>query len=185
MEISELKPLTYSIILNKNNDKQTVLNLEKLVTEFKLDIKLEDNIPHKTNASAFISKSFYQIQNLDKPDKTDFSYNYPPKGPIETNFICLYCKKEGPNYHKENCRRPFNSSLVLSRETSRFPGAEEGTEYELIVKKSGQKKIVSKRARSETFTDNVEIYYENEYTQRCIIRVSRTGTINIISASLK
>ena len=46
MEISELKPLTYSIILNKNNDKQTVLNLEKLVTEFKLDIKLEDNIPH-------------------------------------------------------------------------------------------------------------------------------------------
>ena len=185
MEISELKPLTYSIILNKNNDKQTVLNLEKLVTEFKLDIKLEDNIPHKTNASAFISKSFYQIQNLDKPDKTDFSYNYPPKGPIETNFICLYCKKEGPNYHKENCRRPFNSSLVLSRETTRFPGAEEGTEYELIVKKSGQKKIVSKRARSETFTDNVEIYYENEYTQRCIIRVSRTGTINIISASLK
>jgi hypothetical protein len=171
------------MILNKKG-KESVLNLEKLVTNFKLDIKVHGNSVEKLHVPAFISKSYYQIQNLNKPNKLDFSYNYPPKGPIEKDFTCLYCEREGPNYHKESCNRPFNSSLVLYRETNKYPGAEIGTRYELIVKKSGQKKIVSKRARSETFTDNVEIFYENENEQQTVIRVSRNGTINIISASL-
>ena len=183
--ISKLKPLTYSMLINQDKkNKLTVLNLKDLVTNFELDITLKDNISQIKHYPAFISKSYYQIQNLDKPDKLDFSYNYPPKGPIELGFICPYCEREGSNYHKENCRRPFNSSLVLANKTSLFPGAEEGTSYELIVKKSGQKKIISKRARSETFTDNVEIFYENEKKQQAVIRVSRNGTINIISASI-
>ena len=183
--ISDLIPLTYSMLINQDKkNKTTVLHLEKLVTNFKLDITLKNNVSEIKSIPAFISKSYYQIQNLDKPDKSDFSYNYPPKGPIESNFMCQYCEKEGPSYHTESCRRPFNTSLILINETSKYPGAEVGTSYDLLVKKSGQKKIVSKRARSQMFTDNVEIFYQNENEQQTVIRISRNGTINIISASM-
>ena len=182
--ISELRPLTYSMLINKSKNKESVFNLEQLVTNFSLDISITDNVVNIDKLPAFISKSYYQIQNFNKPDKLDFSYNYPPKGPIQSDFICPYCERKGPNYHKESCRRPFNSSLVLDHTTTRYPGAEPGTQYSLLVKKSGQKKIVSKRARSQTFTDNVEIFYENENEQQSVIRVSRNGTINIISASM-
>jgi len=172
------------LINKKSKTKDDILNLEKLVTNFQLDITLKDNVPELKSVPAFISKSYYQIQNLNRADKSDFSYNYPPKGPIEPGFMCVYCEREGPNYHKESCRRPFNSSLVLSRVSDRFKGAEEGTRYDLLVKKSGQKKIVSKRARSQTFTDNVEILYENEMGQHTTVRISRNGVINIISAQM-
>ena len=183
--ISGLRPLTYSMLINRDKkNKSTVLNLERLVLGFKLDIKPKNGGYELDKVPAFISKSYYEIQNLDKPDKQGFSYNFPPKGPIPIDFICLYCKNKGPDYHKETCKRPFNSSLILENTSSRFPGAEEGTQYSLIVKKSGQKKVVSKRPRSETFTDNVEIIYENELGQQTTIRISRNGTINIISAQI-
>ena len=55
--ISELKPLTYSMLINQDKkNKSTVLNLQKLVTDFKLDIKLSNNVVEKTNVNAFISK---------------------------------------------------------------------------------------------------------------------------------
>jgi hypothetical protein len=104
-------------------------------------------------------------------------------GPIEVDFKCPFCERTGPSFHETNCTRPFESSLVLARETSRFKGATVGTPYKLLVKKSGQQKIISKRVRSEKFTDNVEIKYENEYQRQAVIRISRNGTINIISAS--
>jgi len=182
-DISPLVPLTYSMLINKSTSKETVFDLQKLVTQFKVDSTFNGTTIVVKNVPAFISKSFYQIQNLDKPDKLDFSYNFPPKGPIEPDFICPYCGKSGPSFHSENCRRPFNESLILEKPSSRFPGAVEGSRYEMIVKKSGQKKIVSKRARSQTFPDLVELVYENENKQQTIIRISRNGTLNIISAS--
>ena len=123
--ISGLKPLTYSMLLNKDKkNKTTVLDLKRLVEQFKLDIKLkEKDVYELENTPAFVSKSYYEIQNLDKADKKDFSYNFPPKGPIPVDFICLYCKNKGPSYHKESCKRPFNSSLILEKVTSRYPGA--------------------------------------------------------------
>ena len=181
--ISPLVPLTYSMLINKTISKETVFDLQKLVSEFKVDATFDGTNVVVKNVPAFISKSFYQIQNLDKPDKLDFSYNFPPKGPIEPDFVCPYCGTSGPSFHTENCRRPFNESLILEKVSSRFPGAAEGSRYEMIVKKSGQKKIVSKRARSQTFPDLVELVYENENKQQTIIRISRNGTLNIISAS--
>ena len=181
--ISPLIPLTYSMLINKTTSKESVFDLQKLVTDFKVDATFDGNGVVVKNVPAFISKSFYQIQNLDKPDKLDFSYNFPPKGPIEPDFVCPYCGNSGPRFHTENCRRPFNESLILEKTSSRFPGAAEGARYEMIVKKSGQKKIVSKRARSQTFPDLVEVVYENENQQQTIIRISRNGTLNIISAS--
>jgi hypothetical protein len=180
--ISPLQPLTYSILLNKNVKKGNVkLNLEELVKNFSLDIKWENNSVIHTSEPAFVSKSYFQVQNLENK-KDEFSYSFPPKGPIESGFTCIYCEKSGPEYHKESCSRPFTSSLVLSKETPRFPGAVEGTSYSLIVKKSGQKKIASKRARSQVFTDNIELVYEYIDETRCIIRISKNGSINIVSA---
>jgi hypothetical protein len=127
-EISDLVPLTYSMLINnidltkQKNTKSdySVLNLENLVNEFQLD-------------TSFISKSYYQSD-------PEFSYNEPPKGPIDLNFECIYCKKEGPNNHLRNCKRPFNSSLYLTKDFNNF---EEGTPYNLVVTKRGQKKVVS------------------------------------------
>jgi hypothetical protein len=181
-DISQLKPLQYSMLINKDKaNKSTVLDLKKLVEEFRLDIK--SNYEPK-QLPAFISKTYYEIQNLNKVDKSDFSYNYPPEGPIETDFMCLYCKKVGPSYHDTYCKRPFKSSLVLDKPSSRFPGAEKSTPYDLLVKKAGQKKVVSKHIRSEKFTDSVQIKYENVWEQNTEIRISRNGTINIISAAI-
>jgi hypothetical protein len=116
------------MLLNRDKkNKTSVLNLERLVVDFKLDIKQNGDNYELTDAPAFVSKSYYEIQNLDKPNKSGFTYNYPPKGPIPLDFICLFCKNKGPSYHKETCKRPFNSSLVLESEGTRFPGAEEGT----------------------------------------------------------
>jgi hypothetical protein len=182
-DISPLIPLTYSMLINKTTSKETVFDLQKLVTEFKVDATFDGNGVVVKNVPAFVSKSFYQIQNLDKPDKLDFSYNFPPKGPIEPDFVCPYCGRSGPSFHTENCRRPFNESLILEKPSSRFPGATEGARYEMIVKKSGQKKIVSKRARSQTFPDLVELVFQNKNEQQAIVRISRNGTLNIISAS--
>jgi hypothetical protein len=154
------------MLINKTISKETVFDLQKLVSEFKVDATFDGTNVIVKNVPAFISKSFYQIQNLDKPDKLDFSYNFPPKGPIEPDFVCPYCGMSGPSFHTENCRRPFNESLILEKVSSRFPGAAEGSRYEMIVKKSGQKKIVSKRARSQTFPDLVELVYENENKQQ-------------------
>jgi len=181
-EISPLKPLVYSMLVNSDKEnKSTVIDLQKLVENFKVDVSEDGTL---TQLPAFIKKSYYQIQNLEKPDKLDFSYNFPPKS-IEPDFYCLACKQKGPNNHTINCKRPFSSSLILNNETPRFPGVKEGAYYDLIVKKSGQKKIISQRIRSNKFTDNVEIIYENENNQQCVIRISRNGTILIISASLK
>ena len=181
--ISDLTPLTYSMIINKNTkQKNIVLNLEELVKNFPLDIKLDNNTVTRTKVPGFISKSYYQVQKLSEK-KDEFSYSYPPKGPIETGFTCIYCEKNGPNYHSENCHRPFTSSLVLSKETIRFPGATEGTSYSLIVKKSGQKKVASKRTRSQVFTDNLELFYEYTNESKCVIRISKNGSINIVSAN--
>jgi hypothetical protein len=180
--ISPLQPLTYSMLINKNSKKGKIsLTLEDLVKNFSLDIKWENNKVIHTAEPGFVSKSYYQVQNLEQK-KDEFSYSFPPKGPIETGFTCVYCEKNGPNFHKESCSRPFTSSLVLSKETPRFPGAVEGTSYSLIVKKSGQKKIASKRARSQIFTDNIELVYEYDDESRCIIRISKNGSINIVSA---
>ena len=120
---SGLRPLTYSMLINRDkSNKSTVLNLERLVLDFKLDINKSNY--DITSVPAFISKSYYEIQNLDKPDKQGFSYNFPPKGPIPIDFICLYCKNKGPDYHKDTCKRPFNTSLILEKKSSRFKGAE-------------------------------------------------------------
>jgi hypothetical protein len=176
-EISPLQPVSYSMSINPNKkSKSTILNLEKLVTDFPLDITLDDNKITHNIIPGFISKSYYQVQT-DK--KGGFNYSFPPKGPIETNFTCMYCEQNGPDYHKTECFRPFNSSLILSEETARFPGAVEGTSYSLIVKKSGQKKVASKRARSQIFTDNIELFYEYPDETKCVVRISKNGSINI------
>ena len=177
-EISPLVPISYSMSINPNKkSKISVLNLEKLVKDFSLDITLDNNEVIHNVVPGFISKSLYQVQN-DK-SKVNFSYTFPPKGPIEPGFSCIYCEKNGPDYHKINCHRPFNSSLILSEENTRFPGAAEGTSYDLIIKKRGQKKIASKRTRSEVFTDNLELFYEYSDETKCVIRISKNGSIMI------
>ena len=183
--ISELIMSRYSMLINKNflgKEAPNVLNMEKLVIDFPLDITWNNGVITKTTVPGFISKSLHQIQNLNKNNKEEVNYKYPPNGPIETDFTCIYCEKNGPDYHKINCKRPFNSSLVLTKTSSRFPGAEKNTSYDLIVKKSGQKKVASKRARNEIFADNIELFYQYSDETKCIIRISKNGNINIISA---
>jgi hypothetical protein len=98
-QISDLEPVTYSMLINTDkSNKTTVIDQKKLVQNFKLDIKVDsDGIPGYTKKPAlpaFISKRFFQIQNLDKPNKSDFSYSYPPNGPIEPDFVCFVKKKD-------------------------------------------------------------------------------------------
>jgi hypothetical protein len=50
------------------------------------------NVNPVNNFKTFTQVSNVQIQNLDKPNKSDFSYCYPPNGPIEPDFVCLFCE---------------------------------------------------------------------------------------------
>ena len=135
-QISELVPLTYSMLVNnidihkqkKVKSEYSFLNLEKLAIEFPLDIKLNQNVPNYT-PPAFISKSYYQ-------SNPEFAYNYPPKGPIEKHFECMFCNQVGPDYHLETCPRPFTSSLYLTAEgTKHYTDYEEGTSYSNVTRK--------------------------------------------------
>lgn len=172
-DISEFIPLTYSMMINniditkqkKVKSEYSFLNLEKLVQEFKLD-------------SRFISKSYYQ-------SNPEFAYNNPPKGPIDQYFECMFCSQVGTHNHLENCVRPFDSSLYLTEEgTKIYTEHEEGTPYSLIKIKRGQKKVESKSTKTDKFSDSVEITYSDVNGKECIIRISKNGTINIISAGI-
>ena len=166
MEISKLKPLTYGMLINKKINDLPILNLEKLVKNFKLD-------------NLFISKSYFQTN-------PEFAYSDPPKGPIPTGFECLFCGSEGPSDHLVSCIRPFEELLVLSNSGTRlYPSFEAGSSYNDVVLKRGQKKIVSSSIKSGRFTDNINLIYRNINNQQCIIRISKNGSINIISASFK
>jgi len=185
-EISSLHPLTYSRLLNnidqskeKNIKSQyTFLNLKKLVQNFKLDINEKLNYIKKPPRPAFVSKSYYQ-------NNPEFSYNYPPKGPIPLYFECIYCEQEGPQFHLEDCKKPFESSLYLTEAGEKKYSKPVGTSYKLIVKKRGQKKIISTSVKNQRFSDNVELVYENENETHTIVKIGKNGVINIISANFE
>jgi len=172
-EISEFIPLTYSMLINniditkqkKVKSEYFFLNLEKLVQNFKLD-------------SRFISKSYYQ-------SNPEFAYNDPPLGPIEQYFECMFCNEVGPHNHLQNCIRPFESSLYLTSEgTKIYTEYEEGTPYSLVKVKRGQKKVISKSTKTDKYTDSVTINYSDVNGKECIIRISKNGSINVISAGI-
>jgi hypothetical protein len=169
--ISSLKLLTYSELLNnidqsrENNKKSqfNFLNLKTLVERFRLD-------------SSFVSKSYYQ--NIP-----EYAYNDPPKGPIPEHFECIHCEQQGPNYHLKDCLKPFESSLYLTQSGESRYKRPVGTSYKLIVKKRGQKKVVSTSVKNQRFSDNVEILYQNDNETHTIIRIGKNGVVNIISAN--
>jgi hypothetical protein len=185
MEISPLKPITYSMLINdidrgsskKDKSSFDYIDREKLVNNFNLDLTFEppDWAPYG-NLPGFVEKSYYQ-------SSPEIGYCYPPKGPIEKYFVCTYCKKRGPDFHTVNCKRPLESSLVLTQEgTEKYPGRKVGTNFVLIIKKPGQKKVISESLKSELFYDSVQLIYKYADQKKCTIRISRNGTINIISA---
>ena len=105
--------LNFIFTKQKNvKSEYSFLNLEKLVYEFPLN-------------GSFISKSYYQSD-------PEFSYNEPPKGPIENHFECIYCRQSGPESHLKNCKRPLNSSLYLFEDYKDYP---EGTPYSIVITK--------------------------------------------------
>jgi hypothetical protein len=182
----DLRPLTYSMLINnidqgnikKKKSEYNYINLNDLVKNFPLDMEYNqpDWNPYGT-LPGFVSKSYYQ-------SLPETGYNLPPKGPIDPFFVCTYCKKSGPEFHSVECKRPFDSSLVLTQEgTNKYPGRVRGTSHILIVKKPGQKKVITSSLKNERFTDNVELIYENKDFSKTVIRISRNGVINIISAN--
>ena len=186
-KITPLKPLTYSFLLNnidqqkeKNEkSKYNFLNLKKLVENFKLDIELDSQgIPVYKSLPAFISKSYYQ-------SNPEYAFNDPPKGPIPLFFECIHCEQEGPHFHLKNCIKPFESSLYLAESGEEYYKKSPGTSYKLIVKKRGQKKIISTSVKNQRFSDNVELMYENENKTHTIVKIGKNGVINIISANFE
>ena len=176
-KISSFVPLTYSRILNS-----TPLNLKNLVENFQLDIEIDaEGIPGYTKSPplpAFLSKSYDQT-------KPEFVYNYPPIGPIPKFFECIICEQEGPHYHDINCTKPFESSLYLTESGVEKYSKPAGTSYKLVVKKRGQKKVVSLNAKSLRYPNSVILKYENENKTYTNIQISKNGTINIKSANFK
>jgi len=187
-KITPLKPLTYSRLLNnidqqkeKNEkSKYNFLNLKKLVENFKLDIEINsEGIIIKTpNLPAFISKSYYQ-------SKPEYAFNDPPKGPIPLFFECIHCEQQGPHFHLKTCIKPFESSMYLSEAGEEKYKKSAGTSYKLIIKKRGQKKIISTSVKNQRFSDNVELVYENENETHTIVKIGKNGVINIISANFE
>ena len=182
-EVSDLVPLTYGKIINSaGNEKRNVFHLKKFVENFKLDVEVDaDCIPGYTKdppQPAFISKSL----NESKPE---FVYNYPPIGPIPNYFECIICEAVGPDCHEVNCSKPFESSLYLTTRGASKLNKQEGTSYKLIVKKRGQKKVLSTNAKSGSFGNNVILTYENENKTHTVIKVGKNGTINISSGNFK
>jgi hypothetical protein len=162
----------------KVKSEYNYIDLQKLSENFKLDMDYSPPEYHPYGElPGFIGKSYYQ-------SKPEIGYNFPPKGPIEPYFICTYCKNTGPNFHKVNCKRPFTSSLVLTQEGSGKYSKPFGTSYLLVVKKKGQKKIVTSSIKSERFTDNVEVVYQEPDFSKTVVRIARNGSINVISAKI-
>lgn len=176
-EISLLNLLTSSTVINKGQKKP--LNLTKLVENFALDVEIDNHgVPgylHSPPRPAFISKSYYQ-------SIPEYAYNYPPKGPIPVYFECLYCEQVGPESHLTDCKRPFESSLVLTQEGEPVFKKNAGTSYKLVVVKRGQKKTISTDVKNQKFSNNIDLIYENENRGHTTVKIGKNGTINVISA---
>lgn len=177
-QITSLVPLTYSMNINnldtKKINKVQLFDLEQLVKQFKLDITFENGTPFYQRP-AFISKSYYR-------SKPEYAYNYPAI-PIPEHFECSECNQT--KNHQIECLKPFESSLYVTSEGEEKLGVPEGTPYILAIKKRGQKKIYSPSPKVNRFTDNVQLIYEYPNFNKCTIRISSMGSINIISASFE
>jgi hypothetical protein len=209
-KISQFYPQTYSMVVNnidflkerKIKSEYSFLDLQKLLEQFKLDIEFneKDGLYYKNKLKAgelsipgFVSKSYY---SADK----NYAYNFPPVGPIPVNFYCISCGKVGPRYHNEECFRPFETSLYLTDqgvgvyENKIIPSNPErysylkavlkpNAPYNTIVKKSGQVKAESSSEKALVFRGSVQLKYQSSQNTECIVRISRNGVINIISAN--
>ena len=207
---TNLEPLTYGMLINnidylkkqKIKSEYSFLDLQKLVLNFKLDIpnfvELENpkvdqcelgTIEQKEYTSTgFISKKYFS---------GEFTYSYPPIGPIPKCFKCSVCKNIGPQHHTINCSDPFDYSLyltsvgseILKEKKIKYPveyafleSYEPNTAYTELVRKRGQKKVHKKSVKTRKFENNVELRYQDSSLKQCIIRISKNGAINIISA---
>jgi hypothetical protein len=192
---------------NKVKSEYSFIDLESLVNNFKLDYSFSiqqfpepdvceiGSLPKKViNETGFISKKFYS---------DSYSYSYPPEGPIPGCFRCNVCGNIGPNYHSTNCSDPFDYSLyltekgagLLSRKYKKFPEeysfirdiinndvVEPNTSYIELVRKRGQKKVHKDSSKYKKFKNNLELKYQDSEKRQTIIRISKNGSINIISA---
>jgi len=166
-KISSLVHLTYGRILNNILKKNTVaFDLKKLVENFTVD----------TIVPGFISKSYDQ-------NVPEFVYNYPPIGPIPEFFECIICEEIGPHSHDINCTRPNESSLYLTEKGSLVYNKPTGTSYKLLIKKRGQKKVVSTNVKSGRFPGFVILKYENENNTFTTVKIGKNGAINISSGN--
>jgi len=190
----------------KIKSEYTFLDLKTLVNGLKLDTSFNHlEIPESSTSGiskceingvtinpdqtiGFISKKYYS---------DDYSYSYPPIGPIPSCFKCNICSQIGPNYHTINCSEPFEESLYLTargaelllekqkkfpKEYSFLENIESNIPYTDIVRKRGQKKIHTKSVKGHKFQNNIELRYQDNLLKQCIIRISKNGAINIISA---
>jgi len=190
--VSELVPLTYSMNVNggmnvngnvgnggnvtKKTNEVPLFDLEQLVKRIKLDITFENGIPYYQRP-AFISKSYFRSKTSSV---SEYAYNYP-EIPIPDYFECSECNQT--KNHQVECLKPFESSLFVTSEGSSKLNVPEGTPYILAVKKRGQKKIYSPSPKVNRFTDNVQLIYEYPNFNKCTVRISAAGNINIISAA--
>ena len=109
----------YSELTNKNESEEYELDLENLKNTFPLDVTFKNNkiTYNKENNNGFVHLSFMKRRLIDEWKGSDTiaeNYNRPPIGPLPTGTVCIFCRNSFPNFHKETCELPKDSSLELN-----------------------------------------------------------------------
>ena len=97
-----IRDVNYGYNINYSKEKEYSLSefYNNITINTKMNKKKTEIIHPKPIASSFITKSYYS-ENVSQGIRN--VYSLPPKGPIRELTLCSYCRKEGPQYHTEQC----------------------------------------------------------------------------------
>lgn len=146
-----------------------------------------ENIYDKINVNCYMNEDNTSIINPTSVDGTLISksifYQYPnatdrlikslpPKGPINEYCMCIYCEREGPQFHTEDCPGPYDEQIltvegiifyedkIKNTFTQETLNTLDQVYYRDIFPKRGVQKLISENYTSSNFKNVVQLIYK-------------------------
>lgn len=160
----ELKSIYYGANININKNREVAdkrknifdlyhnLRVSNVISKDEKSIKkLKEN-----QVDTFISKSVSYKNFGDKKVKDSFSM--PPKGPIHEHTFCPFCDNRNLQYHKEDCKGPYNMEIL--------------TEQGNIFYKNKILSTFTNEELEDIIENDEDIYYEDIYPPRGVQKLN-------------
>ncbi len=170
LQYPPIRDVNYGYNINMNNPKEQDLEefYNQITINTKMNKKQTELIHSEPIASSFIAKSYY-YESITKGTRVIKSL--PPKGPIRELTMCPYCRKEGPQYHLEDCAGPYNDEILTNEGIEYYSKKIIATYdddelekldfifYKDIFPNRGLQRLLSEQYKVSTFPNVIQLKY--------------------------